>query len=261
MRVLGFIGSMNRFALIIAAAAALASNVSFACPPVHNLEDVNCDGHIKFSVIGDSIGRGSRGNLRAAGSFVKRIGKSFRFAIIKNLSIPGLDTPHAIRDLQREFPSNDYGVRKSMLDKSDFVLIEVGLNDYFSSTNPNFTIRNLKTIVSLIRSYVHAHGGATPVVAISLITPVAPVNEFRRAEAAYVQQLNEAIIDARSDDLPAYVRFNTIPVSEIFRDGIHPDTNGHARMTKILTAYIRTALAPVTPTPTPTETPTPTPTS
>ncbi len=211
---------------------------AFACESIHGLIDVNCDGKFKIAVVGDSIGRGSRGNLRAAGSFVKRIAKSLRFATIKNLSIPGLDTSEAIRYLTREFPKNDYKVTKSLLNKADFVLVQVGINDYFSSTDPQVTIGKLKRIVSIISNYGESHGGV-PLISIALITPVRPITANRAAQAEFVRSLNQELVAQNSPELPADVKFSEISETDVLAsDGIHPDTNGHARMTKILLRYI-----------------------
>lgn len=227
---------------------------AYACPDVKGFEDINCDGYFRMAVLGDSIGRGSRGNLRAAGSFVKRIGKVFRFAAIKNLSIPGLDTPHAIHDLLKEFPANQYKVKRSLLNKADFVLIELGINDFFATDDVESTINNLATIVTMVRVYVRNHSTSAPVIALSLITPVSPITEKRAEQQSFVKALNKAMLDARSDTFPAYVRFDQIPESTSAGDGIHPNTVGHTKMTKILASYMRATFR-VTPTPTPTITP------
>jgi lysophospholipase L1-like esterase len=248
----------NQLYKITALLLFLSAAPAFACPTIHNLQDVNCDGKFNISVLGDSIGRGSRGNLRAAGSYVKRIGRSFRFATIKNLSIPGLDTQRAIRYLSRDFARNIYAVKKSLLNNSDFVLIQLGINDFFADPTPQDTVDRLKEIIRLISTYMETHGGV-PVFAVAFITPVKPISMNRAQQRIFAGDLNADLKDAQSAAFPAYVRFDKVPVSDIFPDGIHPGTAGHDLMTKILTAYIKKTLAEVPPTPT--ETPTSTPTA
>lgn len=219
-----------------------SAKFAFACDSIGGLQDVNCDGKFRIAVLGDSIGRGNRGNLRAKGSFVKRIGKSLRFASIKNLSIPGLDTKRAIKYLKKDFPKNDYGVKKSFLKNADFVLIELGINDYFSTSDPKDTVDRLKEIVSLVESYVTSNGG-TPVIALTRITPVRPITENRAAQASFTAMLNDELKAESSAAFPAYVEFDTIPETDVLAsDGIHPDTNGHDLMTKILRTYIKATL-------------------
>lgn len=223
----------------------LVAGEALACPAIQGLRDVNCDGKLKISVIGDSIGRGSRGNLRVKGSFVKRIRKKIRFATFKNLSIPGLDTKKALKYLRKNFPkTNEYEVKKSLLDNSDFVLIQLGINDYFSTNDPQVVIERHKLIMAQINSYLAEHGGV-PVIAIALITPVKPISENRALQATFIKSLNEAMIAAQSPEYPAYVEFNSLTEEDIFRDGIHPTTEAHDKLTKILNDYIRLTLASV----------------
>ena len=211
----------------------LCAEAAFACPKIGGLIDYNCDQDAKLAFTGDSIvfGVGDTANENQGG-YVLRTQEAFHAADVVNLGVPGVTSKRLLTGFKRNLKKKrGITVRKSK--DADFVLIQVGVNDYWEGGSPERVITNIKRLVQLLRTELKKDLGIEPVIAICTLTPT-----LRSFQKPFVDEVNALLLRFSSSSLPVKVRFDNLNSAYISEDGLHPTSSGYDAMAALVDAYI-----------------------
>ena len=215
---------------------ALATCLSFldaagACPLIDGLVDYNCDQKVRITITGDSFVRGIGDNSRKGGGYVRRLNDDYPNAQVLGIGVPGITTARLLESLKKNFLRNSSAKKRSV--DTDLYIIDVGRNDFWVDQSPALTVRNIRRIVSFIRSEVKKVSGVAPLVGVATLAPTT-----RGYERAFIEEVNAQLIAGRSNAIPVYLRMDTLDLSLISYDGLHPSALGYDALAAIARDYV-----------------------
>jgi lysophospholipase L1-like esterase len=219
------------------------------CPRVLGFKDINCDGQFVTLAIGDSVvaGKGDK-ELSNQGGYVPRLQQLYPDITITRIGLPGMSAKRLYPQIVQTFAKNT--ANSALIYKADFILIDVGRNDFWEGNDPALTVRNIKRIVAVLRTQVYNKAHFIPAVKIAYLTPTTRSYQYR-----FIHNVNALLWSKRSYEIPAYVRFDLLDARYISVDGLHPTSNGYIRLRNILRRYLLKLFFKLEPTPTVTPTP------
>ncbi len=224
---------MPRCLLLISVFIAL-QNSAAACPRISGLIDYNCDHKLKFVFVGDSIVSG-KGDHKSRGGYVGRLKKYYAGrAEVTGLGYSGYSSGRLLQEFTNAL--NGRGDRKIQrgLRNADFILIDVGRNDYWDKDPYSFTARNIMRLSKLLETRVGRNlRRGSPFVSIALLLPTKRM--FQRTFIAGVNDELFALPSAYHVDL----RFDRVQIRNISFDGVHPTPAGHKAIMEMVRKYIK----------------------
>ena len=125
------------------------------------------------------------------------------------------------------------GTTKRKLANSDYLLIDVGRNDYFLQQEPGITVRNIVRLVRYLRNYLRKTAEADPVVAVATLLPT-----NRAYQKPFIDEVNRLLLKFRGPSLPVYLRFDGISNNLLGADGLHPTSAGYEAMTSVAAGFL-----------------------
>lgn len=225
---------------LFAAALLVYAEAANACPLVDGLIDVTCDQQLKIVDTGDSIVYGV-GDERFAGKggYVRRLKPYYRRTRFINLGIPGITTKNLLRYFKKNLDGRS-AARSSVTSKvtgADYVIIDIGRNDFWGRQPAARTVANIQRLVRYLRRRLKQLNGVEPVVAIASLIPTA-----RAFQLPFIQEVNAGLLASDSFSYPVAIRFDTLPDSILSEDGLHPDSPGYTAMTGIIAPALGEAI-------------------
>lgn len=191
------------------------------CPLIRSLADYNCDGRIRILITGDSVVSGV-GDEQNAGGYVGRLQQQMRFAKIESVGIPGAKSLRLFQYYRREFRKVKSLLNRRITKNLDYVVIDVGRNDYWDRAPAKRTTRNILRLVHLLRETLTTRDGMSPFV---IITTLIPTN--RSYQSGFITQVNDLLLRRPSTRQPVYIRFNNLSRDILSSDGLHPCSYGY----------------------------------
>lgn len=207
----------------------------WACPTVGGLVDYNCDGLHRIAFTGDSIvkGVGDKASQEHPG-YVGRIQDTYTGSIVENIGVPGISSRRLLRAYKKNLLKPEFGVTKRKTQDIDLFIVDVGRNDYWEGVNPVLTVRNIRRIVSFLRTYLGSEGRTAPLFAVSTLIPTA-----RSYQQPFVERVNELLLNYSGHGVPLELRFDLFDVEgNLNADGLHPNARGYSALTLIAAQYI-----------------------
>ena len=239
--------------------------IAQSCPDIHGIADLNCDGKLQITFVGDSIvtGFGDTEN-KNRGGYVLRLQQRFSDVAIKSVAVNGLKTGGLIELLTKAFDTDLAPKVQEDLRESDVVIMDMGRNDRLVPKPVKDTYRALQLAGNKIRKGVHKLSGFDPLIVTSVM-----MIPGRAYLAPFVRKLNAIILQGNSPDRPSDLRFDKVSSVYLSTDKLHPSSKGYEALYKVAEKYLLTELPAETkrlrneegplPTPVPTEIPTVTP--
>jgi len=223
---------------LLFASLLVGSNASFACPQNGALVDYNCDGQIKYVFTGDSIVAG-KGDTRRQG-YVGRLASSLPNVKLQNLGIGGMRAYQLVAAFRTKHRDHSDGNMLKKSDHADFVMIDVGRNDYLGKKTPPQVIREIRRLVNFLSNELGNSDGTPPLIAVATLLPVSSV---RGQLQTFAREVNKLLLrEKQNSRLPVIIRFDRIPSALISRDGLHPSPAGFIAMTEMVDTFVRTEL-------------------
>lgn len=211
----------RKFVLMVLLSWCLATS-AWACPLIDGTVDYSdCNGHGKLDAIGDSI-VAAVGDTDLGIGYVGRLEDYYPDLKIVNQGIPGLTTDRLYRYLKLSLAGKSSPLSKKGLKRSDQIIVGIGVNDFWKELSPGYTIRNIKRIVKLLQRRLNANVG---------IATLSTNNRW--FQVGFVNAVNKKLLRLNSEDFPVVFRFDRLRKSQIGSDGLHPNSKGYNRMTKI----------------------------
>lgn len=212
----------------------VASSTAIACPNVGRLADLNCDGRVVISVLGDSLVSGLGDTInKNKGGYVLRSQQRFPEAIFHNHGVPGLRTQPLLSRIRKAFDNYPNETMALNLIESDLVILDIGRNDRWLMGEPSAALRNIKRARELITERVTLIGSSAPIIVTAVLIP-----PNRGAQGPWVKELNELIIKSGTTEYPADLRFDRVSKRLLAPDNIHPTSKGYASLTSVLSSYL-----------------------
>ena len=194
-------------ALIYLCFVSFAVELSYACPDIDGLVDINCDKQLVIACFGDSITSGVHDEQRLGG-YPGRLESMFPNSVILNLGVPGEQTVFGKMRASSIFSSAHY---------IDYTVVLEGVNDATAPTaSVNSTSRNLLSIVASASS----HGA---VVMLGSLLP-----SYRGNQYSWVRSVNAQIRPWATID------FFALGSSILSADRLHPDASGYQKMADLI---------------------------
>lgn len=231
----GFTVKFHRLLLVSIFLVAAHASAAFACPKINGLIDYNCDEKIKIAFTGDSIVRGVGDLTKENEGYVERLRQDFPLAEIENLGVPGITSTQLLRSFKKLLKKNGPTTRKS--ENADLFIIQVGPNDYWKHEDPALTVRNIKRIIKYLEDNVGIDVQSPPLFAIATLLPTK-----RPFQAPFIKKVNVLLKKMSSSKFPVKIRFDTVSVNLISKDGIHPSPAGYDAMATIVKRYLKNDL-------------------
>ena len=229
--------------LLVAIALAFSPAACFAedvvlCPDIRGIADLNCDGKLQITFVGDSIvtGFGDTEN-KNRGGYVLRLQQKFPDVTFKSVAANGLKTGGLIELLTRAFDSTEAPVTLANLKESDVVILDMGRNDRLVPKPVRDTYKALQLAGSKIRRGVKRFSGFEPLVVTSVM-----MIPGRPYIAPFVRKLNAIILESNSPDHPSDLRFDRVKSSFLSNDKLHPSSKGYEALSKVAEKYLLTEL-------------------
>lgn len=212
----------------------LLLNQAWACPLIDGLVDMNCDGIVKLSMTGDSIVRGTGDNVGSSenSGWVFRLKEIFPEANIQNVGVPGVKT----KELRHLFIKNLVPGEEAYNEMryADYVIIEVGTNDFFNDKPASFTVSAIKRLVDTLRDFYTDTLGATEPIFVVAVPPTSR----RSFQNPFLKSLASELMKKKTQ-LNVLVRFDKLGQSIISKkDHLHPSPKGYERMAEFISAVI-----------------------
>ncbi|RIL10925.1 MAG: hypothetical protein DCC75_03330 [Proteobacteria bacterium] len=214
--------------------ATLVLSTAQACPLIGGLVDLNCDGEINISVLGDSLvsGIGDTKNDNQGG-YVLRAARRLPQLEIHNLGVAGQNTRQLLMDLNQKLKSGSDNSTKSALMVSDLVFIDLGRNDRWFFGLPLATYRNLKRIRDVVKNRVNDLSAYKPFVVMAVL-----MLPNRGSQGPWVKELNSIILKKSRASNPNDLRFDLVSKRLLSSDQIHPTPDGYDALAKVFVSYI-----------------------
>lgn len=207
---------------------------SAACPLIDGLVDINCDGVLKISATGDSIVRGTGdkdGNSNNAG-WVFDLQQYFPTARIPNVGVPGTTSQELRRLFLRHLIPGDVTYKE--MNGADYVLIEVGTNDYWNKKPVDVTVQGIKRLIDTLRDF-YLENLQIP----EPIFVVATVPQSKRSfQNPFLLSLDKALLK-KKESLNVRILFHTLGTGIISKDLLHPSPKGYTKMAEVVAGVLR----------------------
>ena len=224
---------MTRFYILILSSLLCLAWTASACPMSGRLNDFNCNEEVRYLFSGDSVVAGVRDGSDEGGGYPRRLQDEIPEATIKAVATPGVTSEALVLALVRNFNRPGTVVKKRSL-CADWVMLDVGRNDYWRGVPPEQTMRNLKRLVRVYRVYIAKYcSGIEPIVSVSTMLPT-----NRSYQRTYIAELNATLLRYNSAELPVHVRFDRVNSKFISWDRLHPSTAGYDKMAGIVRNFI-----------------------
>lgn len=221
------------FSLVFLAVIGIPALVH-GCPLIDGLVDVNCDQALKIGFVGDSFVKGVGDRSELGGGYVSRLNQLFPSAQVVKYPKPGIASGELLSLLMRRVPRMRSGPESQNLFDSDYVIVDVGRNDYWVDNYPPRTLNNIKRIVAYLKTQLSKGGRAAPVIGVATLAPTT-----RRFQASFINSVTIEMLSMRSaSKLPAYIRMDKLKESGLSKDGIHPNSVGYERLATFIQAYL-----------------------
>lgn len=220
--------NMKRFCFFIA--ALLGPAAVQACPLIANLVDFNCDRALRVAVMGDSIVRGLQdsGITKKNGGYVLDLQHMYPRARFYNLGIPGSTSRSLLGVVRRSIRSRTTFYKT--LKAADYVLIEVGTNDFWQHTKPSATVRNLRRLKSNVENFVVNQSGVRPIVLLSTLPQTS-----RGFQEPFIESVDNLLaLSSNVQTLNVQVRFDELGTAILSYDRLHPSTQGYLMMARLV---------------------------
>lgn len=216
---------MKLIALILLPIVVLAE-----CPKVRRIVDVNCDGQVVISVIGDSLVFGTGDSI--PGGYVSRSKKALRGIELLNFGSPGEKARNLKPKISAAFRKG--GKLKEGLTRSDYVILDLGRNDRWFFEDPINTFNDLKAARQFIIRRVTQSSSFRPVPIIAtLMLP------NRGSQGPWVSGLNSHIRSAHSKNFLTDLRFDLVSKRLLSGDQIHPTPEGYSALSNTFVSYVK----------------------
>jgi lysophospholipase L1-like esterase len=211
--------------------------LALACPTIDGLIDYNCDQRIKIAFVGDSfvdgVGDGPKDLVLGRG-YVKRLRERYPSAVVATYGVPGIVSGKLLEKLKQRIPKMASLPDSLDIRDADYIVIDVGRNDYFENTSPGETVKNLFRIEKYLRTTLGKNGKVAPRMVVSTLAPTT-----RFFQRFFISSVNTTMLKYKST-LPVYLRPDKfMKESLIAKDGIHPKSEGYTRMADIVELYLK----------------------
>jgi len=208
------------------------------CPDIREIADLNCDGKLQITFVGDSIvtGFGDTEN-RNRGGYVLRLQQKFADVIIKSVAVNGLKTGGLIELLTNALEKNLSPMNQTILMESDVVILDMGRNDRLVPKPVKDTYKALQLAGNKIRKNVRKLAGFEPLIVTSVM-----MIPGRPYIAPFVRKLNSIILGGNSPERPADLRFDKVSGAFLSKDKLHPSSKGYEALSKVAEQYLLTEL-------------------
>ena len=216
------------FALLTIGAVLFAAIQASACPTIDGLIDYNCDQFLKISVTGDSIvrGAGDPNYTEESGGYVLDLDNMLTNARVVNIGVPGINSRGLYRAYRRNAPRGRVTYNK--LKGADYIIIEVGTNDYWQHGPAQATVRNLVRIKEFLEAFGEREFGVAPLVMVTTLPPTK-----RSFQQPFIDSVNKQLLLSRNvERLNVRVRFDSLSTRVVSRDLLHPSPGGYRTMAK-----------------------------
>lgn len=216
--------------ILLLTAALFVGRPACACSLIDGIVDYNCDGVLKIAVTGDSIVRGLKDPEKTSksGGYVLRIQEQLPDAQVINMGVPGINSLQLLSGLMHG------SLRGLQVSKSlagvDYILIQVGSNDYWAGFQPQATVRNIGRIKAYLEQYVAEHSGLAPIVMVA--TPPKTARLVQRYFITYLEDL--LTLPSTAKELNVVVRFDRLGTDILSFDQIHPSGAGYTKMARMV---------------------------
>ena len=234
---------MNRnfFISVLSFVLFCVANTAFAasCPLIGGQVDLNCDGLIQVTVLGDSFvyGTGDTKN-RNKGGYVLRAQKAMRTAQFLNRGIPGLSARDLLGDLDDILKDSSTNELRDEIYSSDIVVLDIGRNDRWYRGPALATYRNLKRLVSMVISRSKTSAGYSPYVVMAVL-----MLPNRGDQGPWVKELNKIILARSTPNRPSDLRFDLVSKRLLSSDQLHPTPKGYDALAGVFTKYLKEVAA------------------
>ncbi|MBN8549102.1 MAG: SGNH/GDSL hydrolase family protein [Deltaproteobacteria bacterium] len=223
---------LKNIVLLTALQFALAVN-ALACPLQSGLVDFNCDGKLKIAFVGDSFAQGIGDTAIPNGGYFARIAAAYPDAEVVRFAVPGVTSKRLLSNLKRKMSEFSSGPAENNIVDSDILVLDVGRNDFYEQNNPPATVGTIKRIVKYLNQELAArNNNIPPVIAVATLTPTK-----RLVQRFFITYTNDLMIEQKGSALPLFVRVEKISKSLISSDGLHPSSNGYAKISQIMQKY------------------------
>jgi lysophospholipase L1-like esterase len=196
--------------------------------------DRNNDGQVTGVVIGDSFVAGV-GDSARGGGYVKRAGRLLRNVKLLKVGYKGIDSFELYENLESDLKSR--GSLSLILEKADFIILDVGRNDRWLFGEPLATYESIDSIRKLLRGRLSSVTGVAPVVVTAIL-----MLPNRGSQGPWVLALNDILLEKSTRLYPADLRFDLVSKRLIGSDQLHPSPAGHIELANVLATYIKRKL-------------------
>lgn len=213
--------------------AALASG-AFACPLRGGLVDFDCDANARVVIIGDSFVSGTLGDGRSSdGGYVVRTARGLPGVLVFGVGYPGITSAKLLSKVKQAVTRRGNGPLSLALSNADYVVIDVGRNDYFSKTKASTVAKNVTKMANLIALHGGRATGVPPLVTVATLA-----GTRRPKQQRFIDSVNSALVGAARRGLPVFLRPDALSGIAVGRDGLHPTATGYDRLASALVDYL-----------------------
>lgn len=191
---------------------------------------------LRVFIIGDSITVGEMDGERAKVphdslstpkyGFIPRVQRELPEIEISGIGFEGKSSLRIMERLDAELIKTP-GL-KPRISQADLIIFAGGLNDYWEKTSPRAAAKRVRTVVVHLKSI----NSNAEVYATTAISPK------KQALNEWVFQYNKVLLSNSLKNLNIGPRFESLPLTELSSDGLHPGTSGYDRLAKVLAAFI-----------------------
>ncbi len=229
----------SRLAPLFVLLLILIPAISGACPRIDGLVDYNCDQKLQIGVLGDSFVFGTGDNKTGSkGGYIGRLSKlpEFKNAKIVGLGLPGYSSFEILLEVKRSFSSARTNRLKRSLSDLDYLIIDMGRNDFFAEIPPSQTVNNLQTIVKFLDQKLGHGAHLAPMYAVSKLALTSSAS--RPLQRSFITKVDTLLAKKSSSSFPVRVGFDALNPKLLSKDGLHPTPSGYATLTKILDEFL-----------------------
>lgn len=227
----------------------LLCNVAVACPLIGSVPDYNCDGEVNLVILGDSIVYGTGDTVYGGkGGWVLRAKKKLPEIRVFGFGIPGDRTHRLLSRLEDTLRGKDFRyhpylgnlnsrkVRSAIL-KADYVILYIGVNNFWELQAPSKAINDLTAIRNLINNRTRRLVKMPPLVITSrLWVP------NRSGQGSWVRNFDAQLRTINSLTNPTDLPFDLLSGTLLNSDNLHPSSAGYDAMYRQLKRYLHHSL-------------------